>query len=41
MPSSSPRGSFATPSADCELVCNENSNPDVMMVNPQINRHRR
>jgi hypothetical protein len=22
-------------------VCTENSNPDVMMVNPQINRHRR
>jgi hypothetical protein len=31
----------AMEAAVATLVCTENSNPDVMMVDPQINRHRR
>jgi hypothetical protein len=32
---------MANPSWFKKPVCTENSNPDVMMVDPQINRHRR
>jgi hypothetical protein len=35
------RGAHLEPPLDAAPVCTENSNPDVMMVNLQINRRRR